>query len=73
MSGRAARGAFSRKLITVRLSVGAADQHEPAAADIAAARIDDGQRVADRDRGIDRIAAGFQDLGPDLARRDAAR
>ena len=43
-----------------RLSVGAADQHEPAAADIAAARIDDGQRIADRDRGIDRIAAGCE-------------
>ena len=44
-----------------------ADQHEPAAADIAAARIDDGQRVADRDRGVDRVAAGFQDFRADLA------
>ena len=49
------------------MAVGAVDQHEPAAADIAAARVDDGERVADRDRRIDRIAAGLQDAQPGLA------
>ena len=34
------------------------DGHKPAAADIAAAGVDDGERKADCDRGIDRIAAG---------------
>jgi hypothetical protein len=42
-------------------AVGTADQHEPAAADIAAARIDDGQRVPDRHGGVDSVAAGLED------------
>jgi hypothetical protein len=50
------------------------DQHEPAAADIAAAWIDDSQRITDRDCGIDRIAARLQnarsDLGSQPMRRD---
>ena len=37
-----------------------------AAADIAGARIGHGQRKADRDRGIDRIAALPQDVGAEL-------
>ena len=49
------------------MPVGAADQHE-AAADIAAARIDDGQRITDRDSSIDSVAAGLQDCQPGVAR-----
>ena len=67
IAGSAARGAFSRKLMTPAAAVGPADQHEAAAADIAAARVDHGQRIADRDRRIDGIAAGLQDAPPDLA------
>ncbi len=36
------------------------DQHETAAADIAGGRIGDGEREADRDRGVDRVAAFLQ-------------
>ena len=50
------------------MPVGGVDQHKAAAADIAAARIDDGERVADRDRRIDRVAAGLQDAQPRVAR-----
>ena len=42
------------------------DGHEPAAADIAAARIDDGERIADGNRGIDRVAALGEDAHADL-------
>ena len=45
---------------------GEVDDHEPAAADIAAARFDDRERVADRDRRVDCIAAGREDAGADL-------
>ena len=47
-------------------AVGKVNRHEPAAADIAAARVDDGQRIAYPNRGIDRIAAGLEDTHPDL-------
>ena len=42
------------------------DGHEPAAADIAAARVDDSERIADRDRRVDRIAALGKDPRADL-------
>ena len=42
------------------------NHHEAAAADVAGARIGDGQRKAGGDRGIDRIAALPQDVGADL-------
>ena len=40
-------------------------QHEAAAADIAGLRMRDGEREADRDRGVDRVAACLQDLDAD--------
>ena len=46
--------------------VGQVDRHEPAAADIAAAGVDDGERIADRNRRIDRVAAGLEDVHPDF-------
>ncbi len=42
------------------------DGHEPAAADIAATRVDDGERIADRNRRVDRIAALGKDPRTDL-------
>ena len=50
----------------VLIALGRMDHHEAAAADIAGARIGDGQRKAGGDRGIDRIAALPQDVGADL-------
>ena len=44
---------------------GAMNDHKAAAADIAGARIGHGQREADRDRGVDRIAALLQNVGAD--------
>ena len=41
------------------------DHHEAAAAEIAGARIGDRERKADRDRGIDRVAAAVEDLDAD--------
>jgi hypothetical protein len=43
-------------------------QHEAAAAEITGLRQRHGERKADRDRGVDRVAALFQDLDPDAAR-----
>ena len=40
------------------------DRHEPAAADVAAARVDDGERIADRNCGIDRVAARLKHADP---------
>ncbi len=45
---------------------GRMDHHEAAAADVAGARIGDGERKAGGDRGIDRIAALLEDVGADL-------
>ena len=47
-----------------RPPVGQVQQHEPAAAKVAARRIHHGERVADRDRRIHRVAAGFKHLQP---------
>ncbi len=52
--------------------VGEVNRHEPAAADVAAARLDDGERIADRYRGVDRVAAGREDADADR-RSDALR
>ena len=41
------------------------DHHEAAATDIAGARISDRERKADRDRGIDGVAALVEDLDAD--------
>ena len=49
----------------VAVVFGEMDHHEAAAADIAGARIGDRERKAGRDRGIDRIAAAFEDLDAD--------
>ena len=51
-----------------RSSVGAMDEHEAAAAEIAGARQGDGEREADRDRRVDRVAAALQDVEPDVRR-----
>ena len=61
IGGRSARRHLA-KIDDAVAPVGGVDQHKAATADIAAARVDDGQRIADRDRRIDRIAAGLQDL-----------
>ena len=50
----------------VFVALGRMNHHEAAAADIAGARIGDGQRKAGGDRGVDRIAALPQDVGADL-------
>ncbi len=50
------------------LAVGEVNHHETAAADIAGARIADGERKTDRDRGIHRIAALLQDIDADMRR-----
>ena len=47
------------------LAVGAVNHHEAAAADIAGARIGHSHREADRDRGIDRVAAALQNIDAD--------
>ena len=51
------RGGFA-EIDDAVAAIGAVDQHEPAAADIAAARVNHGERITDRDRRIDRVAAG---------------
>ena len=50
------------------LAAGEMDHHEAAAADIAGARIGHRHREADRDRGIDRVAAALEDVGADARR-----
>ena len=50
------------------VEVGAMDQHESAAAEVAGARQRDGEREADRDRRIDGVAAMLQDIEPDARR-----
>ncbi len=50
------------------VAIGEVDHHEAAAAEIAGARIADGQRKADRDRGIHRIAALLQNVVADAGR-----
>ena len=51
------------------IAIGAMDQHEAAAADVAGARQRDGEREADRDRRVDRVAAALQHVQPDPRRR----
>ena len=51
------------------VEIGAMDQHEAAAAEVAGARQGDGEREADRDRRVDRVAAALQDVEPDARRR----
>ena len=50
------------------------DHHVATAADIAATRVDDSERIADRDRRVDRVAAlgedPHADLGGVMLRRD---
>ena len=46
------------------------NHHEAAAADVAGARISDGERETDGDRGVDGIAAAIENLDAD-ARGDA--
>ena len=49
----------------VAVALGEVDHHEAAAADIAGARIGDGERKADRDGRIDRVAAAVENLDAD--------
>ena len=49
------------------------DQHKTAAADIAGARIAHRERKSDRDRGVDRIAALFQNVDADARRQRLLR
>jgi len=42
------------------------DGHEAAAAEVPAAGMNDGERVSDGDRRVDRIATALEDLGADL-------
>ena len=49
------------------------DHHEAAAADIAGARIGHRQREADRDRGVDGVAAALQNVGADARRQRLLR
>ena len=51
------------------IAIGAMNQHEAAAADIAGARQGDGERKADRDRRIDGVAAAPQHIETDARRR----
>ena len=50
------------------VALGEMDQHEAAAADVAGARIGHRHREADRDRGIDRVAAALEHLDADARR-----
>jgi hypothetical protein len=50
----------------VFIALGRVNHHEAAAADVAGARISDGQRKAGGDRGIDGIAAFLENIGADL-------
>ena len=67
--GTCRRGGGRRGLAVVdggvAVAFGEVDHHEAAAADIAGARIGHGQRKADRDRGVDRVAAAVEDLDAD--------
>ena len=47
-------------------AVGEAEGHEAAAADVAGRGVDDGQRVADGDGGVYRVAALAEDVGADV-------
>ena len=49
-------------------TVGEVNHHKTAAADIAGARIADGERKTDRDRSIHRIAAVLQNVDADMRR-----
>ena len=51
------------------VEIGAMNQHEAAAAEVAGARKRDGEREADRDRRIDGVAAALQDVQPDARGR----
>ena len=50
----------------VLAAIGEMDHHEPAAADVARARISHGHREAGCDRGVDRVAALLQNVGADV-------
>src|SRR5690349_1474057 len=52
-------------------AVGEVDDHEAAAADVAGDRVGHGEREPDRDRGVDRVPAGLEDLDARLARQPA--
>ena len=52
-------------------SVGEADEHEAAAADVAGGGVGDGEGEADGDGGVDGIAAGVENLDADARWRGA--
>jgi hypothetical protein len=53
--------------------IGKLDGHEAAAAEIAGGRIDHGERISDRDRSIDGIAATLENVDPDIGRKVLCR
>ena len=65
---RRAQRRFLAKIDEAFAPVVHANQHEPAAPDVAATRIHDGQRVADGNGRIDSIAAALEHLAPRLRR-----
>ena len=72
VAGRGERRLFAE--IEERLAaIGELHRHEAAAADIAGRRVDDGERIADRDRGIDRVAAALQHVDADARRELVGR
>ena len=56
-AGRGAAGRLLAEIEELGAAVGEPQRHEAAAAEIACFRIDDGERVGGRDRGVDGIAA----------------
>ena len=69
MSAVAASGAFSRKSRKVLRPSASWIVMKPPPPRLPAAGIDDRQRIADRDRGVDGVAAPLQDVDADLGRQ----
>ena len=65
---RAARGGLA-VVERMHLALGGADDHEPAAADVAGFGVDHRERQPDRHCRVHRVAASAQDVPPDLARQ----
>ena len=59
-------GASLAEVEEVRLTVGQAQHHEAAAAQIACVGVDDSQREAGGDRGIHRVSSRLQHLQPGI-------
>ncbi len=68
-----AHGRLFAKVDEALATVVHAQHHESPAADVAAARMGDGQGVADGDRRVDRVSASFENPHPGLGRIDLRR